>query len=206
MKAVLVHEDIQAEDQLDKALVKAFVRGDNLALSELYRRHSHRVESIARHVMGPCNETEDVVQDVFIELQRCLVRFRGESKFTTWLHRVVVNVTLQRLRKRKRKGWGRWVSIDKVPHQLPTHRSPEPQLQARQSVEVIYAALDRLTDKKRTVFVLYEFEGMSLQEIALAVNTSVNTVKSRLFHARREVFRRVRSQGLLPTHTLEVVK
>ena len=206
MNAVLLQDERRAEDQVDKSLVAAFVRGDRTALSELYRRHARRVESIARHVMGPSDETEDVVQDVFIELQRALPRFRGESRFTTWLHRVVVNVSLQRLRKRKRKGWGRWVSIDKVPHQLPSHRSPEHQAQARQSVEVIYAALDKISDKKRAVFVLYEFEGLSLQEIATTVDTSVNTVKSRLFHARREVFEHVRQRGLLPTHMLEVVK
>ena len=205
MATVRSTDERAAEDRIDERLVDAYKRGNSHALSELYRRHSRRVESVARSVIGPSDELEDVVQDVFIEVQRALHRFRGDSRFTTWLHRVTVNVALQYLRKGKRKGWLRWVSLDRTPP--PTHGiSQDRRLEARESVRALYDALDDITDKKRVVFTLYELEGMSLEDVARTVGTSINTVKSRLFHARREVFAEVKRRGLLPTHTLQVIK
>lgn len=207
MAAVQTRDEKVREDGVDKRLVAAYVRGNSHALSELYRRHCRRVESVARHVVGPSDEVEDIVQDVFIELQRGLHKFRGDSRFTTWLHRVTVNVSLQHLRKKKRKGWSRWIGLDQVigRHQ-PRTRSLEHQTEARETVRAIYEVLDTLTEKKRLVFTLYELEGLSLEEISKIVETSVNTVKSRLFHARREIFAEVKRQGLLPTHMLQVIK
>ncbi len=198
-------DDRAAQDRIDERLVDAYKRGNSHALSELYRHHSRRVESVARNVIGPSDELEDVVQDVFIEVQRALHRFRGEARFTTWLHRVTVNVALQHLRKGKRKGWLRWVSLDRVPGNRHAV-SQDKRIEARESVQGLYLALDGITDKKRVVFTLYELEGMSLEEVAQAVGTSVNTVKSRLYHARREIFAEVKRKGLLPTHTLQVIK
>ncbi len=207
MAAVQTRDDKVREDEVDKRLVAAYARGNSHALSELYRRHSRRVESVARHVVGPSDEVEDIVQDVFIELQRALHKFRGESRFTTWLHRVTVNVSLQHLRKKKRKGWSRWIGLDQIVgrHQ-PRSRNLERQTEARETLRAIYEVLDTLTEKKRLVFTLYEMEGLSLEEISHVSGTSVNTVKSRLFHARREVFGEVKRRGLLPTHTLQVIK
>ncbi|MCO4763265.1 MAG: RNA polymerase sigma factor [Myxococcales bacterium] len=206
MAAVQTRDDKVREDAVDKRLIAAYTRGNSHALSELYRRHSRRVESVARHVVGPIDEVEDIVQDVFIELQRALHKFRGESRFTTWLHRVTVNVSLQHLRKKKRKGWARWTSLDQVPRHAPRSRSLERQTEARETVRVLYEVLETLTEKKRVVFSLYELEGLSLEEISQAVGTSVNTVKSRLFHARREIFSEVKRRGAMPTHTLQVIK
>lgn len=205
MATVQSADEREQQDAIDLRLVQAYKRGNSHALSELYRRHSRRVESIARHVVGPSDELEDIVQDVFIELQRALHRFRGDSRFTTWLHRVSVNVALQYLRKGKRKGFLRWVGLDKAPaaRATPSH---DRQVEARETVRALYGALDGISEKKRVVFTLYEMDGMTLEEIAATVGASVNTVKSRLHHARREVFEEIRSLGLLPTHTLQVIK
>ena len=205
MAAVTFQDERAHEDKIDKQLVAAYQRGNSHALSELYRRHSRRVESVARHVIGPSSELEDVVQDVFVELQRALYKFRGDSRFTTWLHRVTVNVALQHIRKGKRKGWLRWVGLDAAPSLQPvTHMDKH--IEARETVKALYEVLDTISEKKRVVFALYELEGMSLQDIAATVGTSVNTVKSRLFHARKEIFGEIKRRGLLPTHTLQVIK
>lgn len=206
MAAVQIQDDKVREDRVDKQLVAAYQRGNSHALAELYRRHSRRVESVARHVIGPSSELEDVVQDVFIELQRALYKFRGDSRFTTWLHRVTVNVALQHIRKGKRKGWLRWIGFSEETPAMQPSVHMDRRIEARESVRALYDALDEISDKKRLVFTLYELEGMSLQDIAATVGTSVNTVKSRLFHARREVFASVKQRGLLPTHTLQVIK
>lgn len=200
-------EERAREDHLDQTLVASYQRGNAHALGELYRRHGRRVESVARHVVGPSDELEDIVQEVFIELQRALHRFRGEARFTTWLHRVTVNVALQHLRRGRRKGWLRWLGLGDAPDAwLPQAPAPDQAVEARETVRALYAILDGISDKKRVVFALYELEGMALEDIAATVGTSVNTVKSRLFHARREVFEALDARGLLPSHTLQVIK
>jgi len=194
-----------ADDNRDKILVASYQRGNSHALSELYRRHSGRVESVARNVVGPSSELEDIVQDVFIEVQRALFAFRGEARFTTWLHRVTVNVALQHLRRGNRKGFLRWLSLDSI-RPVSAPQNLENRAEARETVRALYEILDTLSEKKRVVFTLFELEGMSLEEVAAAVGTSTHTVKSRLHHARLEVFGQVRDRGLLPAHALQVIK
>jgi RNA polymerase sigma-70 factor (ECF subfamily) len=207
MASLHIPDEKAREDAIDQRLVASFQRGNSHALTELYRRHGRRVESVARHVVGPSDELEDIVQDVFIELHRSLHRFRGDARFTTWLHRVTVNVALQHLRKGKRKGWLRWLGLEQAPAAMtPRATNVDRQIEARETVRALYAALDGVAEKKRVAFTLYELEGMSLEEIASAVGTSVNTVKSRLHHARREVFGQLERDGLLPAQLLQVVK
>lgn len=193
-------------DATDLALVASYQRGNGNALAELYRRHGRRVESIARNLMGQSSELEDVVQEVFIELQRALFKFRGDSRFTTWLHRVTVNVALMHLRTQRRKGWLRWVGLDQVDALPAVVQQTEGRLDARDTCKQLYDILGRLAEKKYVVFALYELEGMSLDEIATTLDIGLNTVKSRLFHARKEVFELAEERGVLPPFALQVVK
>lgn len=206
MALVQDRDERQESDAQDLALVQAYQRGNGNALSELYRRHGRRVESVARNLLGASSELEDVVQDVFIELQRALYRFRGDSRFTTWLHRITVNVALQYLRRGRRKGWLRWMGLDNVVETQSHVANTESRIEARDTCRQLYDVLGEISEKKYIVFALYELEGMSLEEIATTLDIGVNTVKSRLFHARQEVFEAARSRGVLPSHALQVVK
>ena len=199
-------DERQEADAADQALVLAYQRGNGHALSDLYRRHSRRVESVARNLLGASSELEDVVQDVFIELQRALYRFRGDSRFTTWLHRITVNVALQYLRRGRRKGWLRWVGLDHVVESQSRATHTESRIEARDTCRALYEVLGDLSEKKYVVFALYELEGMTLEDIATTLDIGVNTVKSRLFHARQEVFEAARARGVLPSHALLVIK
>ena len=186
-------EQAQAE-AADQALVAAYQRGNGHALTELYRRHCRRVESVARNLIGPSSELEDIVQDVFIELQRALYRFRGESRFTTWLHRLTVNVALMNRRAKR----SRPVLTDEVAYDLPSQEiDPDEDAIRRERVRAFYRLLERLPEKKRTVFVLHEVEGLSPGEIAEIVGAPALTVRTRLFYARRDLIQLLREEPSL---------
>lgn len=171
------------------ALVVRCQEGDKGALGELYRLFRPEVTRNLQRVLGPKvarGDLEDVLQEVFIEVFRSIGRFRGDSKLSTWLYRVCVNVALQRLRKRKR--------LAEVPEddaaEATTDETPERGLDVRRRLDAVYRILDRLAPKKRMVFILHEIEGREPKEIAEIVGAPVLTVRTRLHYARKEFYAR----------------
>jgi RNA polymerase sigma-70 factor (ECF subfamily) len=163
-------------------------RGERDAFGEFYRMYRADVTRNLQRVLGPGRiDLEDVLQDVFIEAFRSIGRFRGDSKLSTWLYRVCVNVALQRLRKRKRLAE---VSDDDVA-ETSTEQTPERGLDVARRLDAVYRILDHLSPKKRVVFILHEIEGREPKEIAGIVGAPVLTVRTRLHYARKEFFARV---------------
>jgi RNA polymerase sigma-70 factor (ECF subfamily) len=159
--------------------------GEREALGEFYRLYRPEVVRNLYRVLGPGRgDLEDVLQDVFIEAFRSIARFRGDAKLSTWLYRVCVNVALQRLRKRKRLAE---VSDDSTPD-LTGDDTPERSLDAHRRLKAVYNILDRLSPKKRVVFILHEIEGREPKEIADIVGAPVLTVRTRLHYARKEFY------------------
>ena len=143
-------------------------------------------------VIGPSSELDDVVQEVFFQVHRSLQAFKGQSKFSTWLHRVAVNVALQHIRK-KRASLPQ-ATTSEVPDAADTDAPASP-LAAGLSSErlaAVYRVLDTLSEKKRIVIVLHDLQGVPAGEIAKALSTNVLTVRTRLFYARKEFYERIR--------------
>jgi len=167
-------------------LVERAGAGDIGAFRALYARHRGDVARLVHRMMGPAPDAEDVLQEVFFQVHKSLKDFRGQSKFTTWLHRVTVNVVLMHRRSAK----SRPVLAEELPSDVSAdHRSPLPdeEVDRRLRTRAFLRLLDKLGDKKRTVFVLHELEGVPPQEIAEIVGAPVLTVRTRLFYARREL-------------------
>jgi len=136
-----------------------------------------------------------VVQEVFFQVHRSIKDFRGQSRFSTWLYRVTVNVVLMQRRAAK----SRPVLVG-VPEGLtPTSRGPLPDEDTarRARIEAFARVLERLSEKKRTVFVLHEIEGVPAAEIAEIVGAPVLTVRTRLFYARKELSELLRNEPVL---------
>ena len=151
--------------------------GDHAAFERLYRGHVGRIHALARRMVGD-DVAEDLTQEVFIRAWSKLGSFRGDARFATWLHRLAVNLLLTRretLRKREAKA----VTADGVLDRLvaPRQRSPGAAVD-------LEAALARLPDGARQIFVLYDVEGYGHEEIAELVGISVGTSKSQLHRAR----------------------
>ncbi|MCA9671684.1 MAG: sigma-70 family RNA polymerase sigma factor [Myxococcales bacterium] len=160
---------------------------ERTAQAEFYKKYRQDVARTLYKVLGPDSDLEDALQDVFVEVFRSIDKFKGQSKITTWLYRVSVNVALQKLRRRKRRPEG-YASAPK--EELPDHETPMRALQRKESARLVYGILDTIAPKKRTVFILSEIFGMSAKEISEVVETNPLTVRTRLHYARKEFFKK----------------
>ena len=175
------------EGHSSEQLVRRVQAGDVAAFRELFRIHRVEVARLASRLLGQSADLEDVVQEVFLAVHRSLGDFRGQSKFSTWLYRVTVNVVL--MSRRASRSRPQLVSAPTVVVDgcCDEQELPDEEVARRQRVEVFRRLLGRLSEKKRTVYVLHELSGISPAEIAKAVGAPVLTVRTRLFYARREL-------------------
>ena len=164
-------------------LVDRIKKDDVLAFEELYRLTRDDVARTLFHLVGHRPDLEDMIQDTYVRLLKAVPGFRGESQFRTFLYRVCANVALMNLRWWRRR---REDLSAELPEGIDFGQDPERSAQAAQASRLVHRALEKLTAKKRIVFVYHELCGMSPEEIAQAVGVSYNTVRSRLHHARLE--------------------
>jgi RNA polymerase sigma-70 factor (ECF subfamily) len=165
------------------ALVRRLQDGDVTAFDRLYQLTRVDAARTLRHLVGNRTEVEDLLQETYLRLLSAVKGFRGESRFRTFLYRVCANVALSHLRWKRRRPEE---PMAEPPEQEAPGQDPEREAARRQAARLVEQALERLKPKKRIVFVYYELCGMSPDEIAETVGSSVNTVRSRLHHARLE--------------------
>ncbi|MCA9523036.1 MAG: RNA polymerase sigma factor [Myxococcales bacterium] len=176
----------KAKTGVDEEFVLACQKGDHAAFRRLYNEYKHKIVGIVRNVIGPTADLDDVVQTVFVEIYKSIRHYKGDSKLSTWIYRLSVNVALQHIRRAKRRRWFILTSDTEVLERtLPVDIIG--QVEGRQMLQKIYELLDTIKPKKRTVYILHELQGMDVDEISEVVGVPTNTVKSRLFHARKEM-------------------
>jgi RNA polymerase sigma-70 factor, ECF subfamily len=187
-----VNNQTRTSEQLDKELVLRVQQGDKSAYDLLVIKYQHKIiQLVNRYVKDP-SEAQDVAQEAFIKAYRALGNFRGDSAFYTWLYRIAINTAKNYLVSRSRRSFDYQVDIqdaeqiENVP-QLQGMETPERLLLNQEIVEVIKAAIDKLPEEMRTAIMLREFEGMSYEEIAVAMDCPVGTVRSRIFRAREAI-------------------
>jgi RNA polymerase sigma-70 factor (ECF subfamily) len=167
--------------------------GPSLTPETVFREHAPRVYNLARRMLGRDADAEDVTQDVLLQVVRHLDQFRGEAAFPTWLHRVTVNAALAHRRKRAQQEEKQTADplenfSEEDFHRGPVRRwvvGPEENLLNQETQELIEAAIARLPEIFRDVFVLADVENLPNAEIAQLLGTSISAVKSRLHRARQ---------------------
>jgi len=178
----------------DRPLVDRAQAGDREALGELFVRHAQAVRRLLSGVIGPTNELDDLVQDVFIQVFKSLPRFRGDSRFSTWLHQVTMYAAYNHLRRPRRV-----TLVD--PEELEVAGTdgdgPQVRLHGRETMRRLNAILDTIKPKKRIAFILFAVEGYSIGEVSEMVGAPVPTVKSRVWFARRELRKKARRDPVL---------
>ncbi len=180
-------------DYGESALVARLQAGDAEAYSQLVRAQGPRMLAVARRILRADDEAADAVQEAFISAFRAIGNFEGGARLSTWLHRIVVNASLMRLRNRTRRPE---VSIEELlPHfvedgqhvEEPREwRSPEPldALERRETRELVRSLIDELPQDYRTVLLLRDIEGLDTKETAELLGVTPNAAKIRLHRAR----------------------
>jgi RNA polymerase sigma-70 factor (ECF subfamily) len=187
-----VTRDTKYSEQLDEELVLRVQRGDKSAYDFLVIKYQHRIIQLVNRYIKDPSEAQDVAQEAFIKAYRALADFRGEAAFFTWLYRIAINTAKNYLLSRSRRSANYQVDIqdaealENTP-QLQGLETPERELLNQEIIDAINASIEELPEDMRTAIVLREFEGMSYEEIAEAMDCPVGTVRSRIFRAREAI-------------------
>ncbi|MBN2341414.1 MAG: RNA polymerase sigma factor [Deltaproteobacteria bacterium] len=187
-KYAATREDVLVE----QTLVEKAQEGEQWAIGKLYQDHVVQVRKLLLSILGPNSQIDDLTQDVFVQVFTSIRRFQGNSRFATWLHRIAVNVALSWLRQKKRTPF----ATDDTTA-IPTAPQQERQAQVQAQLKELYGVLDSLSPKRRIAFILFEIDHRSLDEIAVITGSNVATIKSRIFFARKDIFKKAASRPVL---------
>lgn len=175
-------------DEDDRALLAAHVGGDRWAFGRLVARHQDRLWAVALRTLGDRDEAADALQDALLSAYRAAGSYRGDARVTTWLHRIVVNACLDRLRR------------DRTASPLPERELPD-QHDAPARVDTrleVREALDRLPEGQRVALVLVDMHGLSVREAAAVLEVAEGTVKSRCSRGREAMATMLRERSGQP--------
>ena len=176
----------------DWLLVQRVQQGDNRAFDLLVLKYQNKLGSVVSRYIRDHDEIKDVVQDAFIKAYKALKNFRGESAFYTWVYRIAINTAKNYLMSKSRKVPQWDVQIEDAhsydgADKLADSLTPENALATKQLEDQLYKAIAALPDDLKTALTLREFDGLSYEEIAVAMDTPIGTVRSRIFRARASV-------------------
>ncbi len=189
------------EPDADAPLIERFKQGDMRAFEMLVVKYQRRIERLIGRMVRDVDLVPDIAQETFIRAYRALPKFRGESKFYTWLYRIAVNSAKRALLELKRDplvtesmiaGHDEEDETSFAGSELTDGETPESLMASREVAATVNAAIDALSEDLRQAITLREIEGLSYEEIAEAMNCPIGTVRSRIFRAREAIAERLR--------------
>jgi len=181
-------------DQSDRETIAAVLAGDSERYSLLVEKYQTGAIQLAYSLLSNHDDARDAAQDAFVSAFRSLPRFKGRARFSSWLYRIVVNKSKDRLRKRQRTPYMVPIDIDDDaaavgPFTLPDLKTKQPAeiLHERELAETISASVAKLSFKQRTAFVLHHMQGKPMQEVADIMGCRLGTVKAHVFRATQHL-------------------
>ena len=184
-------------DVVGRALVDRWRAGDEAAFTDLFRTYRALVHGVLHHLLGADPELEDVIQATFLEVFRSLDKFEGRSRLSSWIARVALHVGYHHLRRKRSRPPSYAGDMDDEIVDPSPSADPHQTLERQESVVRVRALLDLIPEKKRTVLLLNDLQGVSQEEIAEIVGVPVATVRTRLFYARKELWALVAADPVL---------
>lgn len=183
--------------QADQELVARAQLGDKRAFDLLVLKYQQKVGNLVGRYVRDHSEVWDVTQEAFLKAYRALPGFRGDSAFYTWLYRIAINTVKNHMVAQSRRPPGDDLDAEVAEQmdmgaRLRENATPERHLLTEEIAETVQQALDGLPEDLRTAIVLRELEGLSYEEIAVAMDCPIGTVRSRIFRAREAIDKRLR--------------
>jgi RNA polymerase sigma-70 factor (ECF subfamily) len=181
-----------AEQTSDQLLVERVQRGDRRAFDLLVLRYQQRIVKLIMRYVHDATEAQDVAQEAFIKAYRALPGFRGDSAFFTWLYRIAINTAKNHLVSLQRKPVDYVLDLQDPANyesnaQFRDEETPEGLALQEELREVVMSTIASLPEELRTAIMLREIDGLSYEEIAVAMDCPVGTVRSRIFRAREAI-------------------
>ena len=177
-------------------LIREAQAGSRAAFDSLVRQYEQQVLRLALHLTGSEHDAEDIYQEAFLKAYRYLGNFRFECSFYTWIYRIVTNLCLDQMRRRKTRREGNGVLVDQSGDEIDllaavsddrSFSNPAKELERKTLGERIQLALTKLTPRERMVFELKHYQGLRLRVIGEMLNTTEETAKNTLFRATKKL-------------------
>jgi len=185
-KADFWSSKLQMTTNNDQITINQIIEGDTNAFAVLVDHYKDLVFSLALRMLKNREEAEEVSQDTFIKVYKKLNKFKGDSKFSTWIYKVTYNTCLDRIKKLKRTE--NTVTIDEfTEHQIKTIDNALVAMEVEEKKQAIQKCLDLLPNEDSFLLTLYYFEELSLDEISKIVGIKTNTIKVKLFRSRKKL-------------------
>ena len=185
------------------AVVRRVQRGDTDAFEMLVAAYEKNVFNVALQMTGNREDAQDMTHEAFIKAYSSLSTFRGDSKFSSWLYRIVSNVCLDFKRRQSRRPSSSLTVEDDEGENIQLDiadesQSPEALLERKMTREAVRAGLQQLPDEQRQILLLREIQGLSYEEIGEVMGLEAGTVKSRIFRARKKLCAFLLKDGNIP--------
>lgn len=191
----------------DLKIIKKIKKGDRESFREIINKYKKLVYNHSRSFLRNDQEAEDVSQEIFISIFNNLKKFRGDSKFSTWVYRITVNMCKNKLKQMKRQRAqisddvfeNEYGELEQKLNNIKEKEEKEPDnLFARESLKsAILKRVDELTEEQKSVIMLRDVDGLSYEEVSLVMKLSVSAVKSKLFRARENLREKLEKDGVI---------
>lgn len=176
----------------DEELIQRISKKDPEAFEQFVKRYQSKILNICYGLLGDYHQAEETAQDVFVQIFQKALSFRYESKVSTWVYRIAVNRSMNIIRREKKLKWIKkkdftWeYQSEKIPA-VSQKNEPAALLEQKESIQNLRKAVDSLSDKQKTAFILNQFEGLSADEISEILKVPLNTVEVRIHRAKRKL-------------------
>ena len=177
----------------DDRLVKRVLKGDKKSFDLLLLKYQQRVSVVLGRFELSREEVMDITQETFIKAYRSLDKFRGDSKFYTWLYRIAMNTAKNHLIAKSRRPPDFDIDASEILSQLKSTNGPESEFEGERLSQVVEIAISKLPQDLKSAIIMREYEGMSYDDISAILECPVGTVRSRIFRARESIDKEIKN-------------
>lgn len=177
-------------DDID--LIKEFKAGNRVVFNEIVRKYEKKIYLVIKRMVNDHDDTNDIMQDVFIRAYEALDNFREESNLFTWLYRIAVNLTINYLNKKKLKQFFNY--DDLILPLISGDLKPDERMEKIEQSEKIQKAIDKLPKMQKLTFIMRYYDELSYEEISKILNKSIGTLKANYFHAFKKIEEYLRNE------------